>query len=674
MMWLELELSTAEDEVRVSPRGSGGQRPPAHTMAAEQGIDALETFSSKVARAVRAGKPLDPAALARAQALHHALIKDKVRDLLVELRAAARPDPVLVRLFAQGPELRAVPWEALCEPETDRGFLGTDAELLFARGVDSAKPWEPREVKGAVRVLAIAPGSGAYALTTLHQALGDAIGAGEVEWLDPIAGPDVSAQVLFDRLRRGKAPHVVHWLGHGGLDASSRPVLRLADDPDADPEERWVLAEDIARELSASFRYDLRLVVLEACEGAKVGALGSAAELFARAGADAVVAHLWPVKTDTARACSSALYRALTRATAGRGDIGKSVAAARRTLLVESQSAEAFSPVLFLRGQDTVLFDFTGRRVQKPAPKTGKLTLAPALETVLGAPFTLVLGDLDEDRGALRQRIEQVMAESGETVPPGLSLSTLTQRYVLLRADGRDELDRQFQRALKSIAQTEAPPLVDALARFVAPGVHLTLLWAPFLERALAKKHPDRILYAIQPGPSARAAPTVVKRAANAADKAKWTLEPKLPTRFDLAKDIVVLRLHGGYSAEPDPILSKPAVTEDDHLQGIGSVSTPVWMQELLAHPRIRPALFVGLSVREWRHRMLLKWLYNERPAPQGSVALLPPSADPSADPREPAMWNSGGGLPGSSSIAAVQEDAAALASLLDAYTPGGGP
>src|SRR5262249_66720 len=153
--------------------------------------------------------------------------------------------------------------------------------------------------------------------------------------------------------------------------------------------------------------------------------------------------------------------------------------------------------------------------------------------------------------------------------------------------------------------------------------------------------HPDRTLYAIQPGSGANAEPRVVKRADG---EAAWKKEPRLPRRFDLDQEIVVLRLHGGYSAEPVPILSRPAVTEADHLQGVEPAPAPRWMQALLALPRIRPSLFAGLSVLDWRHRLLLRWLYNEGPAPPGSVALLPEAADA----REPAMWSSGGGLRGS--------------------------
>ncbi len=661
--WLELELDSAGDEVRVSARGSRGERPPAHSMSSERGIDALQTFTGKVGRAVRGGRAIDPAVVNDAQALYQEVLQGELRDVLVRLGEAAKDERLLVRLFLRDRTLMAVPWEALCKPGTTEGFLGTDPKILIARGVASPDPWEPREVRGAVRVLAVAPGSDERALAVLQEALAPSIEAGEVEWLDPVVGPEISAKVLYDRLRRGKTPHVLHWLGHGGVDMSGRPVLRLADDEDG--EEVWVTAEAIGRELSTSFVEELRLVVLEACEGAKAGALGSAAEILAKAGADAVVAHLWPVKADVARTCSAEIYRSLTGADRGSGDIGASVAAARRTLL--ATSAEAFSPILFLRGSGSVIFDFQGRRVNRPGAKKRGKTLAPALQAMLDRPFTVVVGDLDDDRAALRKQLDQFMQENGEASLPGLSLHALTQRCTLKY--GQEVLHSIFQDSLANTAVAETPPLLSALARFVTPGVHFTLLWRPYLERALADRHPQKTLYAIQPSVlNASGKPRVVKRAAGAA---AWKMEPGLPRRFDLEQEIVVIRLYGGYSAEPRPIFSPPILTEDDLLLGalgIEGNQPPGWVQELLARPRIQPNLFVGLSVLDWRHRMLLAWLYDRRPAPQGSLALLPPSTD--AD--EMGIWESGGGLPGASRIAAVQEDPAQLAAALDDHTPGG--
>ena len=661
--WLEIDLEAQGEEVRVGARGSRGERPRTRDLAQEHGAAALRAFSAAVARAARAGRPLDPAGLAAARALHEALFQGELRDVLARMVELAGPAPVLVRLFAHAKSLSAVPFEALCRPGTDEGFLGADPRLVVARGVSSPDPWTPREVRGPVRVLAVAPGSDERALAALEQALAPSIEAGEVEWLDPIAGPDVDARTLYHRLRRARPPHVLHFLGHGGVSASGQPVLRMADDEDG--QAVWLGAEAFARELAADFSEDLRLVVLEACEGARDGAFGSAAEIFAQAGADAVIAHLWPVKADAARACSTEIYRSLTGADQGQGDVGASVGAARRTLL--AQGAEAFSPVLFLRGSGSVLFDFTGRRVSRAKARRRSKGLAPALQSVLDRPFTLVLGELDDERGALRQELTTFMQEHEAMSEPGLSLVQLTQRCMMMF--GQEILHSLFQQSLASTLSTPVPPLIHALGGVLPPGVHITLLWRPYLERAAAESQPHRNVYAVQPSIGAASArPRVVKRAAG---QAAWKTEAMLPRHLDAESDIVIVRLYGGYSAEMHPILSQPVLTEDDHFLGLfGAETQPSWLDELLSRPRIQPGLYVGLSVLDWRHRMILRWLYDRSAVPQGSVAILEPKTRAS----EVEMLDSGGGLGGVSRIAAVIEDPAELAALLESHRRGAEP
>lgn len=654
-MWLEIDLEVSGDEVRVGGRGSRGERPRARPLAPEAGLAALQAFAVKVGRAARAGRPLDAELLQTARSLHEEVFQGDLRDVLSRLRESSEDGHVLVRLFTHDRALSGVPFEALCKGGTTEGFLGTSPDIVFARGVSSPEPWAPREVRGAVRLLAIAPGSDDRALAVLHAALGPSIEAGEVEWLDPISGPLVSPAVLFDRLRRGKSPHIVHFLGHGGVEASGRPVLRMADDEDG--EEVWLGAEAFARELSASFDEDLRLVVLEACEGARQGALGSAAEMLAQAGADAVVAHQWPVKADVARTCSAEIYRALTGAERDSGDVGASVAAARRTLL--AQSAEAFSPVLYLRASDTVIFDFHGRRVAKPAGRRRNKGVAPALQTMLERPFTMILGGLDEERDALKQELTQFLAEQGKEPERSLTLFTLTQRCVMLF--GQEILHSLFQQSLAHLT-TPPPPLILALARLLPAGVHITLLWRPFLEQAIASTQPDRNIYAVQPSLVASSArPRIVRRAAGSRI---WKTEAVMPQRFDTENDIIVLRLYGGYSAEPRQILSQPVLTEDDHFGGIFGEGHPAWLDELLSRPRVQPGLLLGLSVFDWRHRMILRWIYDRAPAPPGSLAILPPAISVA----EPMILDSGGGLAGH--IAALVEEPDELVALLDSIDP----
>ncbi len=660
-MWIEIDIESSGEEVRIRSRGARGERPAPHTLPPERGFDALQSLGNKVWRAIRAAKSLDEPVLEIARALYRDLFQGDLRDLVTRLTEVSKDEPLLIRLFIHDRSLAAVPWEALCKPNTTEGFLGTDPKLLLVRGVNSSEPWQPREVRGAVRVLAVAPGSEEHAVEALRLALSPSVEAGEVEWLDPISGPAISARVLFDKLRRGKTPHIIHFIGHGSVDMSGRPTLRLADDAEGD--EVWLPVEAFARELEVSFSEDLRLVVLEACEGAKPGVFGSAAELFSKAGADAVVAHLWPVKAESAQNCTIELYRSLTRAGQSHGNIGRSIAAARRTLL--ATSAEAFSPVLVLRSSESVLFDFEERRVAKPMGKRRGKALAPALAGILERPHCLVIGDQDESRDTLLRELNQFMEENGDKPDPHASLSTLTQRCML--RFGQDVLHSLFQQALATTQTVVPPQLVNALARIVPAGVHVTLLWRPHLERALAEKQPNRTIWAIQPSiGGSNAKPRIVKRLAGTTN---WKMEPIVPKRFDTDNDIVVLRLYGGYSAEPRPIFSPPVLTEDDHIHGLlGAVGPqiPTWMEELLARPRIHPGLFVGLSVLDWRHRMLLRWLYDQRPAPKDSLAVLTPNADAT----EPEIWESGGGLPGTGRIAAIIDEPVELAGLIETFEP----
>lgn len=368
--WMELEIERSGGDLRIAARGSRDERPLPHLLGAG---DTLASFTAGVKAAAARGR-MSGAALVEARQLHRALFREGVEHLRARLAEVAAGAPLLVRFLIRDPELQAIPWEALCDPSSAMGFLGTSPDLLPVRGVTTSDPWQPGVVRGALRVLAIAPQGGRSAFV-LQSALSERIASGEIEWLDPLVGPGAEVRNLFARLRREPSPHVIHFLGHGGL-MDGFPALRLAD---TDGEENWLPVELLAQQLRASFRGQLHLVVLEACEGARPSAFASAAEILARAGADAVVAHLWPVQADVARLCSEQIYRTLAGSAQATGDIAVSLNEARRAVLgAFGGTAEAFSPVLYLRGTSGVLFDFAGRagaasdegRISIPAPSS----------------------------------------------------------------------------------------------------------------------------------------------------------------------------------------------------------------------------------------------------------------------------------------------------------------
>jgi hypothetical protein len=636
---MDLELERAGAEVQVSARGSGGERIAPRPLGREP-----VAFAEAVRKAAARGKPLDPAIREQAQALHRAVLGDGIDALRATLREAAPGAPLLLRLRLHQRDLEAVPWEAMEAPGEALGFWASSPDVLPVRAVATGEPWQTREVRGALRVLAVAPaGDGA----ALRDALAAPIAAGEIEWLDPVEGAAARRAFLLERLRREPIPHVLHFIGHGAVKEVG-PVLRLADELG---DEQWLPVELLGQQLKAGSRGTLRLVVLECCEGAAPSVFASAAEILARAGAAAVVAHLWPVRAEVARVCSEQLYRALAGMAQGRGDVALALNEARRALLASFDgSAEAFSPVLYLRGESPALFDFKGRKVVAPAPAAatsgGDAVVPPLLARLLQGAFSLLLGDHSHEeraaKDALRGRLDKQLG--ADPAPAGVPFSAVAQRFAFRK--GADALGRHSQRAFPSGA--EIPPLLAALARLAPPGVHLTLLRSPIFEQALAAERPDVTLYVLQPGERSVA---VLRREAGGGD---WEELPGLPS-LDLDREIAVLRLYGGYT--PDGVFTPPLLTEDDHLFNVPDLEVVLKeLPEALAALRHRPALLLGLSPLAWDHRVTLKSVFGGRPLPAGSLAVLDPGSPETED------WEK---VPGGRGISVVEIAAGPLCASL---------
>jgi hypothetical protein len=620
---MELTFDRAGADVRVSARGSRGEQTSPHALGREWDAASLARFADGVRAAAARGRPLDARLLERASALHHAVLDGEIGDMRVRLGEGDAGAPLLVRLTIRDAELQAVPWEALMAPGSVLGFWASAPDLLPVRGVTSTDPWEPREVRRAVRVLAIAPSGSETALQDLQQVMTEPIETGEIEWLEPIAGRRVSPRDLSTGLRLSESPHVIHFLGHCGSRHDGHPALRLDDE---DGEEGWIEVEALARQL-AQFDDNLRLLVLGAFEGADAGVIGSAAEIFARAGVDAVVAHLWPITADAARTCSRQFYRALAGAGRRRGDVAVALNEARRGMLAAlGESAEAFAPVLYLRGPGGAIFDFERRKFAPPArpARPASRAIAPALGKLLAGPFTLVVSDAYADaarsKTALREAALRLFAEEGDAGAASLSLDVLVQRCALL--SGRAALDRLLESALSGAREERTPPHIDALARAAGPGVHASLLWQPVLEQAIAAGHPDRDVYVVEPSRGDAGGYDVLERTPGA----DWRRLPRPPRFFDLDRDIVVLRLCGGVSADKSG-LTRTIMTEDDTIDAFLGLEhppdLPEWADGIRSMLLARPALLIGFSRLNRPHRIVLRWLYWNRPLPRHSVAVL---------------------------------------------------
>jgi hypothetical protein len=139
----------------------------------------------------------------------------------------------------------------------------------------------------------------------------------------------------------------------------------------------------------------------------------------------------------------------------------------------------------------------------------------------------------------------------------------------------------------------------------------------------------------------------LLRREAGAGD---WEALSAPPAAFDLSQEILLFRPYGGYTT--DHIFERPYLTEDDYVHDLGQLEGA--LQRDLANAALgnlsfRPALFIGLSMYEMHHRILLHRLFP-RGVPRGSVVVL--------DPRdaERSLWERGAGLPGDNEGAEVVE------------------
>jgi CHAT domain-containing protein len=665
-LWLEIDIAEVKKEISVTARGSQNLQPPAHSLGARFSPEAVCQFGEWVKEAASRASALTqspPAGqvLRKAQELYRALFQPGLQEILHKLQGAAGSEPILLRLNPKDAALKAIPWEALCHPDSTLDFLGTSQEVFLARGVESMQPSLPRQVQGAVRLLVISP-EDEDAPERLRTMLHPSIESGEIEWMEPLTGPRASKWFVQDRLRREPMPHILHFIGHGGLDETKAPSLQMASTAG---EASGFKVELLAMELQSAFRKELRLVVLESCEGAQPGELASAAELLARRGAAAVVAHLWPVKATVALSCSVAFYRSLTQAATQRGNVARSLHDARRSILLEYQeSAEAFSPVLYLRGHEATLFDFKHRKVVppvtpvqvKPAPSTDPGV--SALLELLQHPFSLLLGDhWSHTFGDLRKKLTEKLQEAPWAAPETLPMSALAQQYAL--RFGKGVLSPRFQEATGDIPPLI--PLVEALARWLRPGFHLTLLRQPVLELALAEHRPELPLYVLKPMYTEERALLISQHVAGKG----WTPIERLPASFDTERDLVLVRLYSGYL--PNRVFSPPLLTEDDFLQNVRELESmlpPPLADKILSTLDSRPALLLGMSLLSWDHRYLLQCLFK-RSLPRRSTVLLEPD-----DPTN-AAWREGRGLPRDVGIEPVRTAFSGLAELLNGLRPG---
>lgn len=292
--------------------------------------------------------------------LFDVLFTGEVGHLYVESQKEAKRKPnrgLRVKLRAQAPELAALPWEFLLD-ERRGDFICLSNTTPLVRYLESPNPPEALAVTLPLRILGVIASPNdlptldvAHEKQRMEEALADSIRLGRVEitWLQ---GQTWQALTQAMGAGGGGPWHIVHFIGHGGFDhQANEGYLVLAGEAG---ESYHLNAMGLSRLLGD--HESLRLVVLNACEGAKGSGddlFSSTAGILVRRGLPAVVSMQQEISDRAAIEFSRQFYRSLSVG----APVDGAVAEGRKAVsLALPSSIEWATPVLHMRAPDGALF------------------------------------------------------------------------------------------------------------------------------------------------------------------------------------------------------------------------------------------------------------------------------------------------------------------------------
>jgi tetratricopeptide (TPR) repeat protein len=309
--------------------------------------------------------------------LFDAVFADAIRGCLQSSldEAKQKGEGLRIRLrLVDTPELAALPWELLYNSALDQ-FLSLSVKTPVVRYLDLPASPQPWEVKPPLRVLVMISNPADYPRLQVEREwskLKEAFhglenrGLAQLECLE-----EATLGALQKRLQNGEY-HIFHFIGHGVFDRKAQDGLLILENE----EER---GEPVNGERLGVLLHDhpsLRLVLLNACEGARGGSCDTftgLAQRFVQQGLPAVIAMQFPVSDETAITLSQVFYEIFAKG----HPVDAALTEARKAVFTQVNAAEWAAPVLFMRSPDGRIFDFA--QAQETMPLHAATVPAPAV-------------------------------------------------------------------------------------------------------------------------------------------------------------------------------------------------------------------------------------------------------------------------------------------------------
>jgi WD40 repeat protein len=352
--------------------------------------------------------------------LFNALFTGEVgkRYAVSQLAASNQGKGLRLKLRILSPELAALPWEFLYDPDGS-DYICLSSMTPIVRYLELAQPPRPLLVTPPLSILAMTSSPKDLPeldiereKQRLEKAIADLLAKGLVEltWL-----PGQTWYHLQREMRRGPW-HILHFIGHGGFDARTDEGLIALEDEEG--KAQMLTATHLGR-LLADHR-SLRLVVLNACEGARGSEqdiFSSTATILVRRGIPAVLAMQYEITDRAAIELSRVFYEALADGL----PVDTAVGEARKAISFGiANTLEWGTPVLYMRSPDGMLFEMKQKpsRSRKP-PDRPATKQVPSLNAV--APSETHRSELPQDEvssqisGEMSKQARQTEDETSST-------------------------------------------------------------------------------------------------------------------------------------------------------------------------------------------------------------------------------------------------------------------
>lgn len=319
----------------------------------------LENFVLRMGRPQRGMRRIDSSELGTIKTFGTRLFRTVFSDevyacYLRSLDDVLQQDKGLrIRLRIDVPAFHDLPWEYLYNRHVDQ-FLALSKDTPIVRYMDLPYGTQALPVKAPIKILVMICSPAEYPSLdveeewrNLNRALQPLTDRGQV-LLARLEEPTLSA--LQQRLRREPA-HIFHFIGHGKYFEQQQDGMLLLEDGTG--RGRPTSGQQLGAILHD--HHTLRLVVLNACEGARTSAedpYTGVAQTLVRQGIPAVLAMQFEIFENAAITLAREFYGAIADGYA----VDAALAEARKAIFAGGNDVEWGTPVLFMRIPNGVLF------------------------------------------------------------------------------------------------------------------------------------------------------------------------------------------------------------------------------------------------------------------------------------------------------------------------------